>query len=107
MRSAIDPAFMRRLRFVVDFPFPDYEQRVAIWRRALARRVPIEGVDFQRLARSTVAGGSIRNIAMHAAFLAADARRPVTHVATCGARRWPSAASSSARRAMLEIGGWA
>jgi hypothetical protein len=106
LRNAIDTAFMRRLRFVVSFPFPDYDQRLAIWRRVLAERVPVEGVDFQQLARLTVAGGSIRNIAIHAAFLAADARHPVTMsdlrraaVAECGKlERSPSD---------VEIGGWA
>jgi SpoVK/Ycf46/Vps4 family AAA+-type ATPase len=106
LRSAIDTAFMRRLRFVVGFPFPDYDQRVAIWRRALARRVPLEGVDFRRLARLTVAGGSIRNIAMHAAFLAADARRPVT---MSDLRRAALAECGKLERAPsdVEIGGWA
>ncbi|MGO9991363.1 MAG: ATP-binding protein [Steroidobacteraceae bacterium] len=106
LRSAIDPAFMRRLRFSVSFPFPAYEQRVAIWKRALSPGVPVEGIDFQRLARLNVAGGSIRNIAMHAAFLAADALGPVTM--TC-LRRAALAECGKLERAPsdVEIGGWA
>jgi len=106
LRSAIDPAFMRRLRFVVGFPFPDFERRVALWRHALPPGVPIEGIDFQRLARLNVAGGSIRNIALHAAFLAADALHPVrmTHL-----RRAALAECGKLERAPsdVEIGGWA
>ena len=33
MRAALDPAFLRRLRFVVQFPFPDLPERAAIWQR--------------------------------------------------------------------------
>jgi hypothetical protein len=106
MRSAIDPAFMRRLRFVVAFPFPDYEQRIAIWKRSLAPGVPVEGLDFARLARLNVAGGNIRNIALHAAFLAADALRPVT---MAHLRRAALAECGKLERAPsdVEIGGWA
>lgn len=106
LRSAIDPAFMRRLRFVVSFPFPDYAQRINIWQRVLARRVPVERVDFHRLARLAVAGGSIRNIALHAAFLAADARRPVT---MSELRRAAIAECAKLERTPsdVEIGGWA
>ena len=61
LRSAIDPAFMRRLRFVVSFPFPDYVQRIGIWRQVLAERVPLDGVDVQRLARVDAKKGEARD----------------------------------------------
>ena len=77
-RSALDPAFLRRLRFVVPFPFPDLAQREAIWRRAFPAATPQQGLDFARLARLQMAGGHIRNIALNAAFLAAAADSPVT-----------------------------
>ncbi len=76
-RTAIDPAFLRRLRFVVTFPFPDLAQRAELWRRAFPAATPLEGIDPAALARLNVAGGSIRNIALNAAFLAADQDRPV------------------------------
>jgi len=84
MKDALDPAFLRRLRFVVHFPFPDLAQRAEIWRRIFPRQTPLEDVDAQRLARMSVAGGNIRNIAMGAAFAAAAAGEPVrmTHLAT-------------------------
>ncbi|WP_413811712.1 AAA family ATPase [Streptomyces sp. OE57] len=72
MKKALDPAFMRRIRFVVDFPFPGEGERAEIWRRVLPARAPMKDIDPERLAQLTVAGGSIRNIALSGAFLAAE-----------------------------------
>jgi hypothetical protein len=72
MRSAIDAAFVRRIRFIVQFPFPDAQQRAAIWRAAFPARVRTSSLDWDRLAQLNVAGGQIRNIALTAAFVAAD-----------------------------------
>jgi SpoVK/Ycf46/Vps4 family AAA+-type ATPase len=77
LKSALDSAFLRRLRFVVQFPFPDAAGRAEIWRRIFPPELPTEAVDPLRLAGLTVAGGTIRNIALSAAFLAADAGEPV------------------------------
>ncbi|HHM04191.1 MAG TPA: ATP-binding protein [Gammaproteobacteria bacterium] len=77
-KQALDSAFLRRLRFVVRFPFPDAAQRAEIWRRAFPAQTPTEALDVYKLARLNVAGGHIRNIALNAAFLAADRGRPVT-----------------------------
>ena len=71
MKSVLDPAFMRRLRFIVHFPFPDHAQRAAIWQRIFPDKTPTENLDVGKLARLNVAGGNIRNIALNAAFLAA------------------------------------
>jgi hypothetical protein len=71
-KAALDPAFQRRLRFVVHFPFPDQPQREQIWRSVLPGAVPLGDVDYTKLARLNVAGGTIRNIALAAAFLAAE-----------------------------------
>ncbi len=81
-RDSLDPAFLRRLRFVVEFPFPEAAQRAEIWRRIFPRKTPTEGLDYERLARLSASGGNIRNIALGAAFLAADAGEPVrmTHL---------------------------
>ena len=75
--GALDPAFLRRLRFVVQFPFPGAAERRAIWRGPSRRRRRAGGLDCDRLARLNLTGGSIRNIALNAAFLAADAGAPV------------------------------
>jgi hypothetical protein len=77
MKGALDSAFLRRLRFVVQFPFPDTAQRAEIWRRVFPPEALTEALDFDKLARLNVAGGNIRNIALNAAFLAADAQEPV------------------------------
>ncbi len=76
-KSALDAAFLRRIRFAVNFPFPDAEQRVEIWRRVFPEDTPTDGLDEQRLARLNVTGGNIRSIALGAAFMAADEGAPV------------------------------
>jgi hypothetical protein len=78
MKTALDPAFLRRLRFIVEFPFPGVAQREAIWRRVFPSGTPLEGVDVQKLARLNATGGSIRNVALNASFLAADEGSAVT-----------------------------
>jgi SpoVK/Ycf46/Vps4 family AAA+-type ATPase len=78
LKENLDPAFVRRLRFIVRFPFPDPAQRAEIWRRVFPQDLPREELDPQRLAQLNVPGGNIRNIALNAAFLAADAGTPVT-----------------------------
>jgi hypothetical protein len=77
LKASLDKAFQRRLRFIVDFPFPDAAQREAIWARIFPKNAPTKGLDLKRLAQLNMTGGSIRNIALNAAFLAADAGRPV------------------------------
>ncbi|MEU1306580.1 ATP-binding protein [Streptomyces shenzhenensis] len=72
MKQALDTAFLRRIRFVVDFPFPAEHERAEIWRRVLPPQAPVKDIDPGLLARLTVAGGSIRNIALSGAFLAAE-----------------------------------
>ncbi|PVM82183.1 ATP-binding protein [Caulobacter endophyticus] len=76
--QAIDPAFKRRLRFIVQFPFPDLAERAEIWRKAFPPAAPTQGLEIDQLARLNVPGGNIRNIALGAAFIAADAGSPVT-----------------------------
>lgn len=76
-KAALDQAFLRRIRFVVEFPFPEAAQRAEIWRRVFPQATPTDGLKIERLARLHAAGGHIRNIAMSAAFLAADAGEPV------------------------------
>ncbi len=77
LKDALDPAFLRRLRFMVQFPFPDADQRAGIWRRAFPATTPTEGLDVEKLSRLNVSGGNIRNIALSAAFLAAAEGSPV------------------------------
>lgn len=77
LKDALDAAFLRRIRYIVRFPFPDAAQRAEIWRRSFPAQTPTQGLDYLKLAQLGVAGGNIRNIALNAAFLAADAQEPV------------------------------
>ena len=77
LKESLDSAFARRIRFTVTFPFPDAAERAAIWQRVFPAATPTEGLDPAKLARLDLPGGSIRNIALNAAFLAADAGEPV------------------------------
>jgi vesicle-fusing ATPase len=78
LQQALDPAFRRRIRFIVEFAFPDEGERAQIWERVFPAATPVRGLDHLRLARLNVAGGNIRNIALGAAFLAADEGAAVT-----------------------------
>jgi len=78
MKGALDSAFMRRLRFIVNFQFPGLAERKRIWQKALPPDVPCEGLDYDRLARFNLSGGNIHSVALNAAFLAAQRATPVT-----------------------------
>jgi len=105
MQSALDQAFLRRLRFVVQFPFPDAAQRAEIWRRVFPKKTPTESLDYSRLSRLQVSGGNIQTMAMNAAFLAAEAQHPVRMEHLLQAARGEYA---KAERSLneAEIGGW-
>jgi hypothetical protein len=104
-KSALDQAFLRRIRFVVDFPFPDAPLRAEIWRRVFPCETPTESLLIDRLARLNAAGGHIRNIAMGAAFLAADAGEPVrmSHLLTAARSEF---AKLERPLAEGEVAGW-
>jgi ATPase family associated with various cellular activities (AAA)/Winged helix domain, variant len=87
MKSALDQAFLRRLRFIVNLPFPGAAERKAIWQRVFPKQTPLAGLDYDRLARLTIPGGNIHNIALNAAFLAARAKAPVTMQSVLDAAR--------------------
>ena len=105
MKDALDPAFLRRIRFVVQFPFPDLPERAEIWRKIFPAQTPLDGLDPARLARLNVAGGNIRNIALNAAFLAADADEPVRMKHLLRAAR-TEYAKIEKPLTEAEIGGW-
>lgn len=104
-KSALDSAFSRRLRFVVNFPFPDATQREAIWRGVFPPQTPVDLLDYSKLARLNLAGGNIRNIALAAAFLAAEAGTPVTMALLRHAARL-EAAKRDKPFAEAEMRGW-
>lgn len=105
LRNNVDEAFLRRFRFVVDFTFPGAAERAEIWSRAFPRDCPTAGLEVTRLAQLNVVGGAIRNIAMNAAYIAAEAARPVGMRDVLAAARLEYA---KAGRAMTdpELRGW-
>ena len=105
LKSSIDRAFQRRLRFIVNFPFPDAKQREAIWSRVFPAATPTAGLSAVALAQLKVPGGNIRNIAMNAAFLAAEAKRPVEMIHLLEAARL-EAQKIERPLSEAETGGW-
>jgi SpoVK/Ycf46/Vps4 family AAA+-type ATPase len=75
MKTALDDAFMRRLRFVVHFPFPSQPDRRRIWQQSFPGGIAsgLTDQEWERLSGFRLTGGHITNIALNAAFLAAGA----------------------------------
>jgi len=105
LREHLDKAFSRRFQMVVEFPRPDAEARALLWRRLLPPRAPVaREVDPDFLARSVnLTGGSIRNAALHAAYLAADEDRAIglEHVAIAV---WRELAKDGQQAALGDLG---
>jgi AAA+ superfamily predicted ATPase len=80
LRQNLDEAFTRRLSFTVEFPFPDEASRLLIWQSIWPKETPLdEDLDLKFVARQfKLSGGSIKNVALAAAFLAAEAHSKVT-----------------------------
>ena len=77
LKDDLDRAFLRRIRFTIQFPFPDFQHRTAIWRCIFPDSTPTQGLVFEKLAKLNVAGGNIRNIAINAAFFAARSQESI------------------------------
>ena len=112
MKQNLDQAFMRRIRFVVEFPFPGAEERAAIWQRVFPAALPHEGLDPARLAQMNLPGGAIRNVALNAAFLAAADGQVVRPAHVLAAARSEYAKlekplTGSETRGWAEAGRWA
>ena len=105
LRANIDDAFTRRLDLVVDFPFPDADQRLALWRHGLAHVPCADDTDPGPCARDfELAGGSIRSAVVTAAYAAAGRGAPVgTADLLAGARREYRKAG---RLVLDDNGGW-
>ena len=71
-KKDLDEAFLRRLRFLIDFPLPGAEERLRIWKHVMPEGVDVSAIDFSFLAqRFPLAGGHIRSIVFHACLQAA------------------------------------
>ena len=105
MKKALDPAFMRRIRFIVHFPFPEASQRAEIWKRIFPAQTPTQGLNIERLAQLNVTGGNIRNIALSASFLAADEGSPICmrHLLQASQGEYAKLERPLTR---AEVGGW-
>lgn len=71
MKSLLDQSFLRRLRFHVEFPFPDSNYRELIWKKSFPPQTEIGDLDYNFLRKLEIPGGNIKNISLNAAFLAA------------------------------------
>jgi SpoVK/Ycf46/Vps4 family AAA+-type ATPase len=86
MKSALDTAFLRRLRFVINFPYPTLADRRRLWEKVFLQAgaknhlaaPPLDDLDYERLAKLNLAGGNIHNAALNAAFQAAAQGSNVT-----------------------------
>lgn len=80
LNKNIDDAFLRRMHFIVEFPFPDEDSRERIWRNIFPAKVPLDnGLDYDFLAyKFKFAGGNIKNAALHAAFQSAENSRGIS-----------------------------
>jgi SpoVK/Ycf46/Vps4 family AAA+-type ATPase len=89
-RAALDAAFLRRLRFVIDFPFPAADDRRRIWEGVFPPQAELDAVEYAFLSRLELTGGNIRSIAVNAAFLAAAGHAPIgmPHLVRAAAREY-------------------
>jgi SpoVK/Ycf46/Vps4 family AAA+-type ATPase len=105
LRGNLDTAFLRRITFFVSFPFPDQNLRRCIWERIFPSAMPAEQLDYAKLARLNLAGGNIRNIALNAAYIAADLDQPVRMEHLLAAAR-RECAKIDRPLTTTETGGW-
>jgi hypothetical protein len=105
LRGNLDTAFLRRITFFVSFPFPDQNLRRSIWERIFPAAMPAERLDYTKLSRLNLAGGNIRNIALNAAYIAADLDQPVRmeHLLAATRREY---AKIDRPLTTTETGGW-
>nr|WP_143054330.1 ATP-binding protein [Streptomyces sp. KS_5] len=88
LRAALDPAFLRRLRFTVEFPVPGEEERRRLWAAAFPQAVPLAAdLDLDRFVELPATGAAIQAIALGAAFSAAASGRPVDTAMVLSAAR--------------------
>jgi len=78
-KNNIDEAFVRRMRFIVDFPLPDEKEREKIWNKMFSEGTSTKDIDFNLLSKSfKLSGANIRNAALYAAFNAVEKDEELT-----------------------------
>jgi hypothetical protein len=88
LQNNLDPAVQRRLRFIIEFSFPDARQRENIWRRVFPPATPTQGLDPALLARLSASGAEIHSIAWMAACIASAQGQAVQMRHILQATRW-------------------
>ncbi|EPE96739.1 ATP-binding protein [Rhizobium grahamii] len=101
LKNNLDPAFLRRLRYVVDIPFPDAAERETLWRRAFPAGTLTDDLDYPKLSRLDFSGGNISVVAINAAYLSAAENCAV------GMRHIERAARAEFHKLDRDFGGWA
>lgn len=89
LRANLDQAFLRRMGFVIDLPFPDEAARRALWERHLPKQVPLAAdVNFDTLSLLGLPGSAIRNVVLKCVSLAMVTGEPITmtHLQTAARR---------------------
>ena len=76
-KEALDNAFVRRFRFMIEFPYPNKIERKRIWQACFPEQTPLANPDFNKLAQLHITGSNIKNIALHAAFIAAESDKAI------------------------------
>jgi hypothetical protein len=83
-KKDLDEAFLRRLRYVIEFPLPAEPERLAIWKQCIPPQVAAEGIDFAFLAHEfALPGGNVRSIVLNACLQSASSQqRPALQMHT-------------------------
>lgn len=82
----IDPAFIRRIQYVINFRMPDANERIKIWELAIPAECPTENLDFKYLGENfEFSGSNIKTVVLNAAFMAASENKPLSmrHLLYC------------------------
>lgn len=75
----LDPAMERRLALILEFKLPTKEQRLEIWKNLIPKKMPLEGVELEKLAEFALSGGQIKNVVLGAARIAANLNKRKVH----------------------------
>jgi len=107
LKEYIDTAFLRRIRFVINFPAPVYEQRVQLWKKVFpSTDLLARDISFEFLARRLeLTGGHIQQIACRAAYLAAPTRSRISmdHIYIATRQELRKLGMQSAERKIAEL----
>ena len=102
----IDEAFMRRMKYVIQFQIPEYDTRLEIW-KSVFQNTPIGNINFEYLAKKIeLSGGYIKNIALNAAFYASQETDKITmkHILACAENEYQKLGRVNAKEFFSDYG---